>query len=129
MITIECDRTAGAIQSIAARVLGQQVSVTQAGRLGNEITFADLDAATLDALRQALSAGGHRVYVTRDDLLDSEGVSRLLGIAVGSVARYRSRGDLPEPDVMLGRSPGWYAATIRDWQATRPGRTGRPRQR
>lgn len=62
----------------------------------------------------------------RSGLLDSEAVAAMLGIAVGSVARYRTRGDLPPPDVMLGRSPGWYAATIRDWQATRPGR-GRTR--
>gem|GEM_PF-1216324 len=62
----------------------------------------------------------------RGDLLDSAGVAALLGIAVGSVARYRGRGELPEPDVRLGRSPGWYEATIREWQAARPGRTGRP---
>lgn len=62
------------------------------------------------------------------DLLDTEGVARMLGIAHESVTRYRARGDLPEPDVMLGRSPGWYAATIVEWQAQRPGRTGRPRK-
>lgn len=60
------------------------------------------------------------------NLLDTEAVAALLGITPGSVARYRHRGDLPPPDVMLGRSPGWHEATIREWQATRPGRTGRP---
>lgn len=44
------------------------------------------------------------------------------------MARYRGRGDLPAPDVMLGRSPGWHESTIREWQAVRPGRTGRPRK-
>jgi predicted DNA-binding transcriptional regulator AlpA len=66
--------------------------------------------------------------IDRDVLLDSAGVANLLGIAVGSVARYRTRGTLPPPDVMLGRSPGWRPATILVWQATRPGRTGRPRK-
>lgn len=64
----------------------------------------------------------------REALLDSEAVAALLGIAVGSVARYRTRGTLPDPDVMLGRSPGWWPATILAWQAARPGRTGRPRK-
>lgn len=63
MITIESDRTAGAIQTIAAGVLGYQPSVTQAGCLGNEINFAGLDAATVSALRAALRAGGHAVHV------------------------------------------------------------------
>ena len=64
----------------------------------------------------------------RETLLDSAGVANLLGIAVASVARYRTRGNLPAPDVMLGRSPGWWPATILTWQASRPGRTGRPRK-
>lgn len=64
MITIESDRAASAIQSIAAEVLGYQVGVTQAGRLGNEITFRDLDPADVTALSDALSAGGHLVHVT-----------------------------------------------------------------
>lgn len=62
------------------------------------------------------------------DLLDTEGVAAMLGIARDSVTRYRARGDLPEPDAVFGRSPVWRVATIREWQAQRPGRTGRPRK-
>jgi hypothetical protein len=64
-ITIESDRTASAVQTIAAEVLGWQPGVTQAGRLGNEMTFTELHPDTLATLRRALRAGGHRVYVTR----------------------------------------------------------------
>jgi len=33
--------------------------------------------------------------------------------------------DLPEPDVVEGASPFWYADTIRAWSARRPGNRGR----
>ncbi|MGI8682017.1 MAG: helix-turn-helix transcriptional regulator [Mycobacteriales bacterium] len=64
----------------------------------------------------------------RGPLLDTAGVAALLGLAPGSIRTYRVRGTLPPPDAMLGNSPGWHEATIREWQATRPGRTGRPRK-
>lgn len=65
------------------------------------------------------------------DLLDSEGVAALLGVTRETVARYRTGGVLPAPDVMLGRSPGWYRSTIEAWRASRPGQGkggGRPRK-
>jgi len=37
MSTIESDRNPGAIQTIAAEILGHHVGVSQSGRLGNEI--------------------------------------------------------------------------------------------
>lgn len=65
MITIESDRTAAALQTIASEILGEQVSVTQAGRLGNEITIGDLDPIRLALLRGALRGDTYHVYVTR----------------------------------------------------------------
>ena len=65
MVIIESDRTAAAIQTITADVIGHQVGVTQAGRLGNEVAFANLPAEDVRALRSALGGDGHRVYVTR----------------------------------------------------------------
>ncbi|MGH3500283.1 MAG: helix-turn-helix transcriptional regulator [Nocardioidaceae bacterium] len=128
MITIETGHTTGAAQTIAAEVLGHQPGVSQAGRLGTELAFSSLAAEQLDALTQALGEGGRPVYVTDSDLLDVQGVAAMLGILPSSVHRYRVRGVLPEPDAMLGRSPGWHADTIRAWQQARPGRTGRPRK-
>ena len=65
-ITIESDRPAGAIQTIVAEVLHEQVGVTQAGRLVNEVTLPArrYSAAAIQRLRVALSANGHKCYVT-----------------------------------------------------------------
>lgn len=65
------------------------------------------------------------------DLLDSRAVAALLGVRPGTISQYRRRRTLPAPDVVVGRSPAWYAATIEAWRATRPGRGaggGRPRK-
>jgi predicted DNA-binding transcriptional regulator AlpA len=64
-------------------------------------------------------------------LLDRAAAAARLGIHPDSITRYRNSPEVyafPEPDGQLGRSPGWYAQTIDDWQAARPGRTGRPRK-
>lgn len=44
-----------------------------------------------------------------------------IGIQTASIYRYRSRGDLPEPDEMIGRSPLWKVETIDAWLKDRPG--------
>jgi hypothetical protein len=68
MSTIESDRNPGAIQTIAAEILGHHVGVSQSGRLGNEIVLGDgYDADTIEELRAALGANGHGVEVTRED--------------------------------------------------------------
>ncbi|MCX4470434.1 hypothetical protein OOK41_08960 [Micromonospora sp. NBC_01655] len=55
------------------------------------------------------------------DYLDSAALAARLGIKPASIHRMRSRGDLPEPDRVIGRSPAWLPATIDRWQASRPG--------
>ncbi|KXK63334.1 hypothetical protein AWW66_03205 [Micromonospora rosaria] len=55
------------------------------------------------------------------DYLDSAALAARLGIKTTSIHRMRSRGDLPEPDRMIGRSPAWRPSTIDAWQAGRPG--------
>ncbi len=63
-----------------------------------------------------------------DLLLDAAGAAARLGVLPATVLSYRSRGVFPPPDVTLGQSPGWYPQTIDAWQASRPGRTGRPKK-
>jgi predicted DNA-binding transcriptional regulator AlpA len=52
-------------------------------------------------------------------------VAERTGLAESSVRTYRSRGGMPEPDVMVGRTPGWLPATIDEWAKTLPGRGAR----
>jgi predicted DNA-binding transcriptional regulator AlpA len=61
-------------------------------------------------------------------LLDRAAVASRLGVHPDSITRYGARGDFPEPDATFGRSPAWLPETIDNWQANRPGRTGRPRK-
>jgi predicted DNA-binding transcriptional regulator AlpA len=47
------------------------------------------------------------------------------GLAEQTVRQYRSRGRLPQPDAMIGRTPGWTEATADAWIATLPGQGAR----
>lgn len=54
-------------------------------------------------------------------------VADRLGITPGGLLNLK----LPEPDVLIGRTRGWSAETIDEWNAKRPGRGvggGRPRK-
>lgn len=66
-----------------------------------------------------------------DDLLDSAALAALLGVRPQTISQYRRRRTLPDPDVIVGRSPAWRRSTIEAWLPTRPGRGaggGRPRR-
>ena len=45
-------------------------------------------------------------------------VAAYLDVVEGTVRGYLARGQMPEPDGRLGRTPWWYPETIRSW---RPG--------
>lgn len=63
--------------------------------------------------------------------LDMPAVAARLDVTESTIRKYRSQGRLPEPDIMLGQSPGWRATTIDAWIKARPGRGvggGRPRK-
>ncbi|MDF7665690.1 XRE family transcriptional regulator [Bifidobacterium sp. ESL0745] len=52
-------------------------------------------------------------------------VADRLSVATATVAKL----NLPEPDAWIGRTRGWRADTIDEWNANRPGHGGRPRKR
>lgn len=54
-------------------------------------------------------------YLTSDQLADKLGIKR------GSVHRYRTRGDIPQPDEYVGRTPLWKETSIDAWLTERPG--------
>jgi hypothetical protein len=57
-------------------------------------------------------------------------VAAFLGVRVGTVSSYRQRGQMPPPDMTLGRTHLWRPKRIMDWNKTRPrpGVGGRARQ-
>ena len=55
-------------------------------------------------------------------------VASYLGVKVGTVSSYRQRGQMPEPDMTVGRTHVWKPARIIEWHKgrPRPGVGGRP---
>jgi hypothetical protein len=55
-------------------------------------------------------------------------VAAYLGLRVATVSSYRIRGQMPEPDVTLGRTHAWRPSKIIAWheKRPRPGTGGRP---
>jgi predicted DNA-binding transcriptional regulator AlpA len=47
-------------------------------------------------------------------------VAAYLGVQVATVSGYRNRGQMPEPDMTLGRTQAWRPGTIIEWHASRP---------
>ena len=63
--------------------------------------------------------------------LTAADVAEQLGISAASFRSYVHRGDGPQPDGHLGRTPWWSQTTIDTWKAARPGQGvggGRPRR-
>lgn len=72
--------------------------------------------------------------MTQTKYLTLSDIAERIGVGVESIRVYHQRankhrkegaprpGDLPEPDAVFGRSPVWREATIRRWEAARPGR-------
>ncbi|MGI8537077.1 MAG: helix-turn-helix transcriptional regulator [Mycobacteriales bacterium] len=56
-------------------------------------------------------------------------IAALTGLQVATLRKYAMQGHLPPPDARIGRAPGWTAATIEHWRATRPGRGARTDRR
>ena len=56
-----------------------------------------------------------RAMLTIGDIAD------MMEVAPDTVAAYRYRGYLPEPQALIGRTPVWSRPIIRHWLATRPG--------
>ena len=48
-------------------------------------------------------------------------IAEMVGVAPDTIAAYRYRGYLPEPQAVIGRTPVWSRPVIRHWLQTRPG--------
>ncbi len=56
-------------------------------------------------------------------------VAAYLDVSTKTVASYKARGQMPEPDRLFGRTPAWRPAAIIEWNRHRPGHGGRPPNR
>jgi hypothetical protein len=54
-------------------------------------------------------------------MLTISDVAELLGVAPDTVAAYRYRGYLPEPQALIGRTPVWSRPVVHHWIQHRPG--------
>jgi predicted DNA-binding transcriptional regulator AlpA len=45
--------------------------------------------------------------------------ARYLGLATETLRTYASQGTFPPPDGYIGRTPWWWAETVKRWQAER----------
>lgn len=61
------------------------------------------------------------MLVDMDGYYTSQQLADLLGIKRASIHRYRTRGDIPDPDETVGRTPLWSKPRIDKWLAERPG--------
>lgn len=59
-----------------------------------------------------------------EEYLGVKQVAERLGVTSGGLLNL----NLPEPDVLIGRTRGWKPATIDQWDANRPGHGGRSRK-
>lgn len=69
-----------------------------------------------------------------DDLFDYETLSDYMDVSVPVLRKYLSNArtnraaginhpaDMPEPDMVIGRSPAWWQSTVDEWLAARPGK-------
>lgn len=62
-------------------------------------------------------------------MLTMQDIADRLGIDRASVQKYRTRGELPPADQMIGRTPVWRPATVERWIRRRPGAPGQGRGR
>lgn len=68
---------------------------------------------------------GHNGPVTSEPDPDVEwwtttDVATYLGVRVGTVSTYRKRGQMPAPDLTVGRTHMWRPGRIIEWQSSRP---------
>jgi HAMP domain-containing protein len=97
----------------------------------DSVVIAVLTDGTLDLEDVAQAAGLTAAEVQRlaryvevthpGEFLSIEGFARRIGVSVQTLRAYKSRGRLPQPDIVLGGSPGWLPATVDAFQASRPG--------
>lgn len=99
----------GSFTSDDARTIAGRLAVTLGGRV--ETNPAGL------AIQITWGEQGH--YLSMGEL------AKRARLQEQTIRQYRTRGTLPEPDITVGRTPGWLPATADAWIASLPGQGAR----
>jgi len=51
-----------------------------------------------------------------EDFLTVADISRLYGIGEKTITSYKARGQMPQPDLQVGRTPVWKLSTLIAWR-------------
>lgn len=94
---------------VAARAGINQATVSRIEAAERHTQFYSL-ARYARAVGLLLTVEGPNYWTTTD-------VAAYLGVKVGTVSSYRSRGQMPAPDAQHGRTAVWRPETIRAWRA------------
>jgi len=80
---------------------------------------ADVDWDADGALDRVVGLDAPELHVRA--MLTIADIADVTGVAPDTIAAYRYRGYLPEPQAVIGRTPVWSRPIIRHWLETRPG--------
>jgi hypothetical protein len=79
----------------------------------------DLDLTAEDATGEVVGMDAPELHVRA--MLTISDIADMVGVEPDTIAAYRYRGYLPEPQAVIGRTPVWSRPVIRHWIQTRPG--------
>src|SRR5256885_16092912 len=83
-----------------------------------------IDSAAGGDLSTGCAAGRMKVTTASPDpkaeWWTTSDVAAYLGVQIGTVSSYRLRGQMPEPDMTVGRTHGWRPRRIVAWHNSRP---------
>ena len=51
-----------------------------------------------------------------DDLFTISDIARAYGITEKTITSYKARGQMPPPDIQVGRTPVWKFSTLNAWR-------------
>lgn len=79
----------------------------------------DVDWDAHEALDRVVGLDAPELHVRA--MLTIADIADMTGVAPDTIAAYRYRGYLPEPQAVIGRTPVWSRPIVRHWLDTRPG--------
>ena len=102
-------------------VAGRECSADGTGALGEDpLSDPPQDLSDADAdLDRVVGMTAPELHVRA--MLTLGDIAEMVGVARDTIAAYRYRGYLPEPQAFVGRTPVWSRPVVRHWLENRPG--------